>query len=224
MTTPFAQRTTGPTAAIAGIAPGVQAQGLWAGRRQLFVRFAGEAETATLFTSEMLTRHMARGVEQSPLHSISLCGRDPLASTAFLADAFSRWMPTLPIMADVDGQRPDAIQELAGRLALVQVTVELIEPDAAQGRVLDTLRAAAQAGTRHAAVLAPRDGVSDAQILRFVEQAHQVSPGTKIVVHPATGADRAPLDRRYATLLEKAMAIHSDVRLVMRVSPPVGTR
>jgi hypothetical protein len=224
VTTPYATRTTGPTAAIAGIAPGVQSQGLWAGRRQLFVRFAGEAETATLFTAEMLTRHMERAVNQSPLHSISLCGRDPLASTSFLADAFGRWMPTLPIMADVDGQRPESIQELAGRLALVQVTVDLMEPDAAQARAVETLRAASQAGTRHAAVIAPRDGVSDAQILRFVEQAHQASPGTKIVVHPVVGTERPPLDRRYATLVEKAMAIHPDVRLVMRVLPPVGTR
>jgi hypothetical protein len=224
VTTPYAARTTGPTAAIAGISPGVQSQGLWAGRRQLFVRFAGEAETATLFTAEMLTRHMERGVNQTPLHSISLCGRDPLASTDFLADAFGRWMPTLPIMADVDGQRPEAIQELAGRLALVQVTVDLSEADAAQGRAIDTLRAAAQAGTRHAAVIAPRDGVSDVQILRFVEQAHQASPGTKIVVHPSVGAERPPFDRRYATLLEKAMAMHADVRLVMRIPSPVGTR
>ena len=47
-------RSTGPTAAIAGITPGVQGQGIWTGRRQLFVRFAGEAETAVLYTAEML--------------------------------------------------------------------------------------------------------------------------------------------------------------------------
>ncbi len=224
MTSPYAHRTTGPTAAIAGITPGVQAQGLWAGRRQLLVRFAGEAETATLFTSEMLTRHIERAVSKTPLHSISLCGRDPLGSTSFLADAFSRWMPTLQLMADVDGQRPDAIAELAGRLSLVQVTVDLTEPDAAQDRACDTLRAAAQAGIRHAAVIAPRDGVSDPQILRFVEQAHEASPGTKLVVHPSQDGERSPLDRRYAMLLEKAMVIHADIRLVMRVPPPVGTR
>ena len=37
-------------AALAGVPAGVQAQGVWAGRRQLFVRFAGEAETATMYT------------------------------------------------------------------------------------------------------------------------------------------------------------------------------
>ena len=35
-------------AALAGVAAGVQSWGIWAGRRQLFVRFAGEGETPTL--------------------------------------------------------------------------------------------------------------------------------------------------------------------------------
>ena len=35
-------------AALAGVAAGVQSRGIWAGRRQLFVRFAGEGETPTL--------------------------------------------------------------------------------------------------------------------------------------------------------------------------------
>ena len=41
-------------AALAGVPAGVQAQGVWAGRRQLFVRFAGEAETATMYTAAAL--------------------------------------------------------------------------------------------------------------------------------------------------------------------------
>ena len=44
--------TTPTFAALAGVPAGIQAQGLWMGRRQLFVRFAGEAETATMYTSE----------------------------------------------------------------------------------------------------------------------------------------------------------------------------
>src|ERR671938_18138 len=135
---------TGPTAAIATIASGVQSQGVWTGRRQLFVRFAAEAETAILYTPEMLAKQLQRMVGQSPLHSISLSGRDPLASAG--------------------------------------------------------------------------------QILRFIEQAHAAAPGTKIVVHPAPGTERAPLERRYATLLEQGMQIHRDVELVMRIPGPVGVR
>ncbi len=38
-------------AALSGIPAGVQAQGVWRGRRQRFVRFAGEAETATMYSA-----------------------------------------------------------------------------------------------------------------------------------------------------------------------------
>lgn len=42
------------TAALAGVPSGIQSSGVWAGRRQLFIRFAGEAETATMYTSGAL--------------------------------------------------------------------------------------------------------------------------------------------------------------------------
>ena len=47
-------RPSGPTAALAGVPAGLQAQGVWIGRRQLFVRFAAEAETATMYTADAL--------------------------------------------------------------------------------------------------------------------------------------------------------------------------
>src|SRR5665213_1813585 len=53
-------RSTLPSAPIAGLSPGVQSQGIWTGRRQLFVRFAGEAETAVLYSSEMLAKQLER--------------------------------------------------------------------------------------------------------------------------------------------------------------------
>ncbi|MDA1080580.1 MAG: hypothetical protein O2973_02720 [Gemmatimonadetes bacterium] len=45
------ESTPVPAAALAGVPAGVQAQGVWMGRRQLFVRFAGEAETATMYSA-----------------------------------------------------------------------------------------------------------------------------------------------------------------------------
>src|ERR671933_1246885 len=215
---------TGPTAAIATIAPGVQSQGVWAGRRQLFVRFAAEAETAILYTAEMLAKQLQRLTGQSPLHSISLSGRDPLASAELIAATFAQWRPPLPVMVDCDGQRPEAVAEVASGVTMIQVTFEFGDAPALADRALATLAAAARATREHAAVLAPRNGTSDGQILRFIEQAHAAAPGTKIVVHPAPGTERAPLERRYATLLEQAMQIHRDVDLVMRIPSPVGVR
>jgi hypothetical protein len=208
--------TKGPTAAIAGIMPGVQSEGVWTGRRQLFVRFASEAETATLYTPDMLNRYLERGIGRGGLHSVSLTGRDPLSCGEFLVDAFSAWKPTRPVMLDCDGQHHKMMDELCGVLAMVQVSVDLAWSSAAFDRALATLVAAGRCGCGSAAVLAPRDGTSDGQLLRFVEQTHKASPGTKIVIHPPHGMERIQ-DRRYLELLEHAAAIHDDVRLVMRI-------
>ena len=51
-------KVVGPAAALAGVPTGVQAQGAWGGRRQLFVRFAAEAETATMYTAQALAKEL----------------------------------------------------------------------------------------------------------------------------------------------------------------------
>jgi hypothetical protein len=217
-------RSTGPTAAIAGITPGVQGQGVWTGRRQLFVRFAGEAETAVLYTAEMLAKQVARAVAHTALHSIALAGRDPLASSALITDTFAKSDPPLPVMLDCDGQRPDDAANVAAVLAMLQVTFEFGDAPAVAERALATLKHAADAGTEHALVLAPRDATSDGQVLRLVEQAHATVPNVRLVLHPSPTGEKAPLDRRYATLIDQAMAIHRDIALVMRIPSPVGVR
>lgn len=217
-------RTTGPTAAISGIAPGVQSQGIWTGRRQLFVRFAGEAETAVLYTPEMLARQVGRAVGQSPVHSISVAGSDPLGSAELIAQTFAIWPAPLPVMLDCDGQRPAAVARVAPAITMVQVTYEFGDAPASGERATESLATAATAQREHALVLIPRDGTSDGQFLRFVEQAHVAAPGTKIVVHPTPGRDRTSVDRRYATLLEQAMEIHRDTVLLLRIPAPAAAR
>jgi hypothetical protein len=130
----------------------------------------------------------------------------------------------VPVMLDCDGQRPEAVPLVAADVSMIQVTYDFGDAPASAERALASLAAATRAGRAHAAVLVPRDGTSDGQILRFVEQTHATAPGTKIVVHPGEGAMRTSLDRRYATLLERAMAIHHDTVLLMRIPGPVGSR
>jgi organic radical activating enzyme len=100
-----------PTAALAGIPAGLQAQGVWAGRRQLFIRFAAEAETATMYTAEALANEIRRSTSRSAFHSISISGRDPLP-TSNTSAAFAKAPTTLPVMLDTDGQRPSEIAAL----------------------------------------------------------------------------------------------------------------
>ncbi len=213
----------GPTAALAGVPLGVQPAGVWAGRRQLFVRFAGEAETATLYTADGLAGELKRLAGRAGVHSISASGSDVLANAEYLAAVFSKWTPTLPLMVDTDGQRPDALQLLGAYVTLVQVTVSFGGSEALVDRALETIAAAAAEKHDHALVLAPREETSDRQLLRIVEQASAVSAGTMIVIHPCPGAE-GPLDRRWSALLEQAAGLHGDVRLVLRIPPPVGMR
>lgn len=212
-------------AALAGVPAGVQSQGVWAGRRQLFVRFAGEAETATMYSSAALVRELERQLSRSKFHSIAIGGRDPLANQAFLIAALELAKPPVPVMLDTDGQRPEALGRLVPFLSLVQVTVDLWVPDATLAHVIETIAEASRAGCAHALVFCPREDTADGQLLRLVERAHGASPDTQIVIHPPSPTGEQPvLDRRWATLLDQVMTMHADVRLALRLPPPTGLR
>jgi hypothetical protein len=217
-------RNVGPAAALAGTPVGVQAQGVWIGRRQLFVRFAAEAETATMYTANALTTEIERALARSAIHSISIAGRDPLANVEYLAAALSK-SPERPVMLDCDGQRPDAVGALEGRVQLVQVTLEgeAVASEASLQRALETLGGAAKAGLDHAIVIGTGDQTSDAILLRIVEQSHAVSDAMQVVVHPP-GAASLERDKRWVTLLEQLMTLHRDVRLTVRLPAPTGMR
>jgi len=216
-------KTAGPTAALAGVPTGLQAQGVWLGRRQLFVRFAAEAETATMYTAQAIAQELQRGAKRSPFHSISIGGRDPLANAEFLEAAFDVGPLPLPVPLDIDGQRPEEIPNVAKHVSVVQVTLEGGAIDAHAERAMESLRVAAAKGLEHAIVLAPGDQSSDGQLLRVVEQSHAASAKTVVVIHPPynTPIDR---DRRWVTLLERSAGLHADVRLSLRLPPPTGTR
>lgn len=216
-------KTAGPTAALAGVPTGLQAQGVWLGRRQLFVRFAAEAETATMYTAQAIAQELQRGAKRSAFHSISVGGRDPLANTEFLLAAFEAGPLPLPVLLDIDGQRPEEIARVAKHLSVVQVTLEDAAIDSLAERATESLRVAADKGVEHALVLAPGEQASDGQLLRIVEQTHAASDKTVVVIHPPTNTpiDR---DRRWVTLLERSAALHADVRLSLRLPPPTGTR
>jgi organic radical activating enzyme len=216
-------KAAGPTAALAGVPTGLQAQGLWVGRRQLFVRFAAEAETATMYTAQAIAQELQRASKRSAFHSISVGGRDPLANVDFLKAAFEAEKAPLPVMLDIDGQRPEDIETLKKHVALVQVTLEGGTLDTSAERAMASLKAAADSGLEHAIVLAPGEQASDGQLLRIVEQSHAASAKTVVVIHPPynTPIDR---DRRWVTLIERSAALHPDVRLSLRLPPPTGTR
>jgi organic radical activating enzyme len=211
------------TAALAGTPAGLQSQGVWSGRRQLFVRFAGEAETATMYTADALANELKRAVSRSKFHSISISGRDPLGNVDYIRTALKKADAGLPVLLDTDGQRPEEVEQLRDFVTVVQVTLEGPSVEAGVERAHETVKMAAKAGMQHAMVLCVDEKTTDAHVLRFVERAHATSPAVMLVLHPAAGVpvDR---DRRWTTLFERASALHSDVRLILRLPPPTGMR
>jgi len=216
-------QVAGPTAALAGIPAGLQAQGVWAGRRQLFVRFAAEAETATMYTADALASEIRRGTSRSTFHSISISGRDPLANVEYLCAAFDKVTSDLPVMLDTDGQRPAEIGEVRKFLKLVQVTLEGPTLEMQSERALEALRVASGAGIPHSLVINADGSTTDAHLLRIAERVHGASTATAMVIHPGAAApvDR---DRRWTTVFERLSALHGDVRLGLRLPPPTGMR
>jgi organic radical activating enzyme len=210
------------TAALAGIPAGIQAAGPWSGRRQLFVRFADEAETATMYTADALKSELKRLAARSRYHSIAIAGRDPLAEWEYLVVALKDGSP-LPVMLDHDGQRPEALDPLLRVLTLVQVEVNGTEAHPELERMCASLTLAAKKHVKHALVIAPASETSDALLLRIVEQAGTASEETEIIVHPTVDTIADP-DRRWILWLERASQVHGDVRVVPRLPAPTGMR
>jgi organic radical activating enzyme len=208
-------------AALAGIPSGVRSTGPWVGRRQLFVRFARAAETATMFTADALRSELVRLTQRSIYHSIAICGGDPLGDVEFLAAALDGGAP-LAVMLDHDGQRPEALEQIVKSLALVQVTLTGGEDEESVSRAMATLRGAAHKHVAHALVLLVEADPSDGRLLRIVEQAKEASAETAVVVHPTI--DSLSEDRRWLLWLERASGVHGDVRLLPHLPEPTGTR
>jgi organic radical activating enzyme len=213
---------TTPTlaAALVGIPAGIQKHGTWAGRRQLYIRFAGPAETAQMYAADALARELTRALSRTPFHSVCISGRDALANEQYLSAVLKQLPTGTRVMADTDGQRPGAIAALAEWLELVQVTVDLPSPVTTIEHAMATLKAAAAAGKAHTLVVSGTDEASDADYLQVVEQAHAASVTVSIVLYPGPTAEHAPLDRRWGTLMEHALARHRDVQLSVRLSGP----
>jgi hypothetical protein len=216
---------TGPTAAIAWIRAEIQRAGLFTGYRQLLVRFAGEAETATLYNGSMLYRNVERTIKQSPAHSVAIGGHDPLSCAALLAEAFEQGEPLgVPVVVDCDGQRPDSVGQLARSVTTIQVQLDGTEPAAVADRAIETLCAAAAESLGAALSVSMLDRTTDSQVLRLLEQVSASAPGTNIVIHSPNLPHSPAPDARFAALLEAAATISRDVRFLARLPAAHGQR
>lgn len=177
-----------------------------------------------MYTADALARELTRALGRTVYHSVCVIGRDAFGNADFLAAALRQLPPGTEVMADTDGQRPEALTILHPFLSLVQVTIDPPAASPAMEHVVATLRAAASLGRPHALTIAGTDEASDADYLQIVEQAHAASDATSIVIHPGPSAERGVLDKRWSTLIEHASARHRDIRLLARLSGPATMR
>jgi hypothetical protein len=174
----------------------------------LFIRFAGAAETAQMYTADALAKELNRALGRAPFHSVCISGRDALGNADFLAATLKQLPGGTRVMADTDGQRPESIPPAA----------------VAMERVQEMLRSLVKTRRSHAVVVSGSDEASDADYLQIVEQTHAASDVAEIVIHPGPMAERQPLDRRWSVLLEHAMGKHADVRVALRLAGPSTMR
>lgn len=211
-------------AALAGVPVALQQQGVWSGRRQLFIKFAAAAETAMMYTSDALAREIQRALERSKVHSICITGRDALANEAFLVGCLTQLKVSVPVMLDTDGQRPAALEALQPYLALVQVSIATSLDGAAMERVVESLKQCARLGVPAAVAITGHETASDSDYLRVVESVAGANGKTMIVLHPSPAEEHKPLERRWSMLMEQATAVQQDVRLALKLNGPVTPR
>lgn len=211
-------------AALAGVPVALQQLGVWSGRRQLFIKFAGPAETAMMYTADALTRELQRALEKSHVHSICITGRDALANDVFLVACLKQLNSAVPVMLDTDGQRPAVIEKLQPYVKVVQVTVETSVEGPALERVVESVKQCERLGLIGAVAISGRDNASDSDYLRIVETIARANSKATIVMHPSPAEERKPLDRRWSMLVEQASMRLRDVRVVLRLNGPVTPR
>ena len=158
------------------------------------------------------------------MHSICISGRDALGNAEFLEATLRTLATKTPVMADTDGQRPEAIAALHPYIQLVQVSLETPIAVPTLERAMKSIEAAARVKIEHAVVIAGTDETSDADYLQIVEKAHAASDAVSVVIHPGPATQAGALDRRWSVLVEHAMARHPDVRVALRLSGPATTR
>ncbi|MGQ0538529.1 MAG: hypothetical protein ACT4R6_06255, partial [Gemmatimonadaceae bacterium] len=158
-------------AALAGVPVAIQQLGVWGGRRQLFIKFAGPAETAMMYTADALVREIKRALEKSRVHSICVTGRDALANDVFLMATLEQLGSDIPVMVETDGQRPSVVEKLRPFIQLLQVSVETSIEHAALERVGETLMICDRLGLESGLAVLGRDAASDSDYLRIVDHA-----------------------------------------------------
>jgi len=212
-----------PTAEICEIFSSIQGEGLYVGRRQVFVRFAGcnlrcrYCDTARGAPSGTCSIESAGGspaTRQNPLdaqelseavgglagsaryHSISLTGGEPLLHADFLL----RWLPTLKtglcLHLETNGTLPDALEQIVALIDVVAMDIKLPSVTGEEPQFERHRRFLQTAARREAFVkVVFGEGTPDSELAEVAAIVGRVDPVIPVVLQPVTGADAPSPDR-----------------------------
>jgi len=124
-------------AKISEIFSSIQGEGIYAGHRQIFVRFAGcnidcifcdtkNPARVRLFSVKQLLSRVKKLDASSNHHSVSITGGEPLLQAEFLKEALSEIRNIgLKIYLETNGTLPDRLDEVLGLVDIISMDIKL---------------------------------------------------------------------------------------------------
>ena len=221
-----------PTAYITQIFTSIQGEGIYAGRPQVFVRFAGcnlgcdycdtpaAREKQKPFCSvEKTPGHGDFAFMQNPLavddvieaveslsphHDVSLTGGEPLLQTDFLV----KFLPALRakgyrVHLETNGTRPEEVARLAGMLDVIAMDFKL--PSTTCGADLFDAHAKFVVSAKRAKIFAKvvvAEGTPDDEIRRCAEIIARSGKAVPLVIQPISPSEEGPKPPSLPRLLE----------------------
>ncbi len=229
-----------------------QGEGLHAGRRQLFVRFAGcplrcrycdtpesllpVAECRVLgpdglhrrpnpFTPAELD---ALAASAPPLHALAVSGGEPLAQVDFLVEWLGGRHAGLPVLLETAGILPARLARVLPRVAIVSLDVKCPSNTGERPRwdEHEACLAAATGGGRDVYVKVPIDEATDPEeVARAARLVARTAGAVPLFLTPLTEPD-TPRSTICASTVERLHAVasrhHPDVRVLPQLHKVLG--
>ena len=248
-----------PVAPVQEVFSSFQGEGPWVGRRQLFVRFAhchlkctycdttmhspdGRAHISlpdgqlisldNPLTADALTAQLLACLAQTPHHSVSFTGGEPLLYHHLLQAVLPRIRPVAKTYLETSGTQPDRLTPLLPHIDMVAMDVKL--PSATGERPYwqehaEFLRLSLQTGVFIKLVF--NDTVTDDELVEVAKLA-QISRQVPVILQPETSLNTLsgqtpPLNASQSTMFkvaESLQKVFNDVRLIPQTHKMVAVR